>query len=88
MKKKILIKIAIPVVTIAIAAIICVFSFNNKSDNEYSKTDNKKDNITYDDTLDLDKEVYSDSKADSDDSTDSTDTLDLHKEVYSNSKAE
>ena len=88
MKKKILIKISIPVVTIAIVAIICVFSFNNKSDNEYSKTDNKKDNITYDDTLDLDKEVYSDSKADSDDSTGSFDTLDLHKEVYSNSKAE
>ena len=47
MKKKILIKIAIPVVTIAIAAIICVFSFNNKSDNEYSKTDNKKDNYNH-----------------------------------------
>ena len=88
MKKKILIKIEIPVVTIAIAAIICVFSFNNKSDNEYSKTDNKKDNITYDDTLDLDKEVYSNSKADSDDNAGSFDTLDLHKEVYSNSKAE
>ncbi len=86
MKNRKLVKIAIPVVTIAVAVVVCVFNINNnKADYE---TDNKKDNVAYDDTLDLDKEVYSDSKADSDNSTDSFDTLDLHKEVYSNSKAE